>query len=515
MSLPANQTPSPSLLERSRSLPLATRIIGIAAVVVLLAAAIYGNRPASGAGKVSLLGDIRLQELELQRMQVALSRAGIVDTEIRGPQLWLQRDRLSAALKAISDQGLLPANLTVSKPAAPEVSPFVSRYQQQLQQQHQKKLAIQSLVERLGFVAEASLEVDFGDAAGVSPGNPLAGLPVRCTITVRPVENQFLELGQLETIRQIALGSLSQLSPANLVIVDLAAGIAYDEQLLNSNPSAQQTVEIEELRYRQRLDREIRRALADLAEVEVRIVCRKSDAANWTFAPGSIASAQPAQNQSAGDRPHRERVVSAQLNLPGTNGMASISGMALPGSAAPATLPSSFSQTSGASEPDPQPFLPQVTIRLLSAKSSPEKTASLAEAMEREQLRNEILRRVRPLLPESSLSLADGEPVVVKFLTNEVTGVASSQINPNWKALISGPQSGIWLAVLSTGGLGVLLLFALRRKSPGSDCPATPQAFSQAEEGREQELKEQIDELLRTHPDTAANVIREWIQKAA
>ena len=80
---------------------------------------------------------------------------------------------------------------------------------------------------------------------------------------------------------------------------------------------------------------------------------------------------------------------------------------------------------------------------------------------------------------------------------------------------LSSRSGGIWIAVISTAGLSMLLLFSLRRRETAGDVATGESAYRPVEEAREIKLKQQIDELLRSDPDTAANVIRDWIQKAA
>lgn len=484
--------------QRLRSLPLATRIVGCLAIAVLLAAGVFTSRPRTSTKLVSLLGETRLQTLDIQRIRMALSQAGIVEIEVRDQQLWIPSERISAALKAINDQNVLPAGLKAETPTAPSISPFASRLQQQLQQQHQKKLAVQSLVRRLPFVADAMLEIDFGTEATVRTASPL-----RCTLTIQPSDGQYLETAQLETIRQIALGSLSQLQPENLVIVDLAAGIAFDDKLLEKPQTADQVVEIEKLRYRQRLDREIHQRLADIEGVEISVACRAESNESLDFAPGSVAVAKRSGASAM--------LASGPMSLPGTNGTASVETSAENQNQL-ANL--GKSKSNQANHPT---LLPLVTIRLPSqaAVISDQPSASLARSMEQEQLRKTILDRVRPLLPDAAFAQPDQFPITVEFASTEIAtkpGTAAPTAINQW---ISSRSGGIWIAVISTAGLSMLLLFSLRRRESPADGAAGESTYGQIEEAREIKLKQQIDELLRTDPDTAANVIREWIQKAA
>lgn len=480
--------------QRLRSLPLATRIVGCVAVVVLVAAAVFTSRPRTSTKLVSLLGETRLQTLDIQRMRMALSQAGIVEVEVRDQQLWIPRERIAAALKTINDQNVLPAGLKSETPTAPSISPFASRLQQQLQQQHQKKLAIQSLVRRLPFVADAMLEIDFGGEATARTAGSL-----RCTLTIQPSDGQYLETAQLETIRQIALGSLSQLQPENLVIVDLAAGIAFDDKLLEKPQTADQVVEIEKLRYRQRLDREIHQRLADIEGVEVSVTYREQSSDSLDFAPGSVAVTKRSGTQAF--------LTSGPMNLPGTNGSASVdvsSGL----QAQLANAGNSLSEQTKVPT-----LIPQVSIRLPSntSGSSDQPAASLARSMEQDQLRKIVLDRVRPLLPDSAFTQPDQFPITVEFASSEIATKSSTGSPTAINQWISSRTGGIWIAVISTAGLSMLLLFSLRRRESVGDGAAR----ETVEEAREIKLKQQIDELLRTDPDTAANVIRDWIQKAA
>lgn len=495
-----NQTePQPATFQqRLRSLPLATRVVGCMAVVVLLAAAVFTSRPRTSTKLISLLGETRLQTLDIQRIRLALSEAGIVEAEVRDQQVWLPRERVAAALKVINEQNVLPAGLKAESPAAPSISPFASRLQQQLQQQHQKKIAIQSLVRRLPFVADAMLEIDFGSEAASRTSGPL-----RCTLTIQPADGRYLETSQLETIRQIAVGSLSQLQPENLVIVDLAAGIAFDDKLLEKPQTAEQVVEIEKLRYRQRLDREIHRLLADIEGVEISVTCRQDTNETLDFAPASVAAVKQSGVPAM--------LASGPMNLPGTNGTASVE------ISAGNQKQRDVGDGPGSSQSKVPTFLPQVMIRLprqLSATSD-QPAESLARSMEQDQLRKRVLERVRPLLPDSAFNAPNQSPITVEFAAAEVaapSNLRSASVVNEW---LSSRSGGIWIAVISTAGLSVLLLFSLRRRETAGDAGNGESAYRPVEEAREIKLKQQIDELLRTDPDTAANVIREWIQKAA
>lgn len=496
----SSESSTQSLQQRLRSLPLATRITGCLAIAALLFAALFASRPQSAPKQLPLFGDARLQTLELQRIRLALSQAGIIDTEIRDQQIWVARDRVPAALKAINEQNVMPTGLRAESPAAPSISPFTSRLQQQLQQQHQKKLALQSLIRRLTFVADVFLEIDFGDSTGSREM-----LPTRCTLTIQPVDGQYLETSQLETIRQIALGSLSQLLSENLVIVDLAAGLAFDDQLLEKPQTARQARLIEKLRYCQRLDREIRQRLSNIAGVEISVTCQDVPATEPGFAPGSVASAK--QLKTKGLLP------AGSASLPGTNGTASIDSIAAENKAFLASASLGESAESEAAK-----FEPQVLVRLPGANptsddANPEST--LAASMEQEQFRKEVLERIRPLLPNDSFAQSSASPITVEFssVANQSSSQTIAKLPVNqW---LSSRTGGIWIAVGSTIGLSFLLLLSLRRREDACVKVAEPEVYATTDDAREQKLKQQIDELLRVNPDTAANVIREWIQKAA
>ncbi|MFN9249408.1 MAG: hypothetical protein ACK6DS_20315, partial [Planctomycetota bacterium] len=261
---------------------------------------------------------------------------------------------------------------------------------------------------------------------------------------------------------------------------------------------------ISQLRSRQRLDRDIRQALADLGEMEIIVSSPCLDASVRTFNPGSIAE--------AGSDRARGLLPAAQRNLPGTNGTAAVSTVAGPTSPKSNLVPGAFESVADLSS-----FQPQVSIRLPSstAASSSGSSASLARTMEQEQLRQEILRRLRPLLPEPAFGAADIELVRIEFLAPANIPEGQTGQNLAWETILGSRQSGIWIGVLSTAGLGFLLILSLRRRNRLEGSGSGDEPLAGEGNGREQQLRAQIDELLRAHPDTAANVIRDWIQKAA
>lgn len=433
------------------------------------------NQTGTGRGSLkSLFGEARLELAELRRTQVALARAGITSAEIRNAQVWVPEAQVAQSLKALDQQGALPRALRAPTAEPPTISPFLSRYQQQLQLQFQKKTAVQELLRSLNFVADASVEIELtGPAERGSTGR------TQCTAAILPRDQQPLGPSQLETIRQILVGSIGNLDRETTVIVDLAVGIAYNHDLMSGDQTHLQNAAIERIRASQFLEQSVRRALADLPGLTVSVI--------YAECPTALL---PTENQTAATG-----MLPSHTSIPGSNGGAAVS------------LPTTH--LAGSSESHP-PSIPLVNIRL-------DPNLPLASAypdFDPQQLKSEIISRVRPLLPDQAFEGGNGRlPIVVDLPGVDPASPSSTRTLGN---LITSAPGGLWIALASTICLALVFLGSFRRKTAAPISPSEPDSPRFVEvEDRQAELQQQIDQLLRQNPDTAANVIREWIQKAA
>ena len=488
------------------------------AVGLLLVLSVIGTSPlwrANHVDYVSLLSGNRFVSEELQKMQFAFAADHLCDFQVRDEQIWVPRVKLAEYLQAVSAHGAMPRNLTPSSEQPPNLSPFLSRYQQNLQQQFQKKQLLREMLGRLPFVENAWVEFDVNNSS-----SPFEKRQSNCAVSIQPREQLILDGSQLETIRQMIQGSIAGMESNGIVIVDLAAGMAYDHQLLADCKTVGQSQVLDLQRRLQRLEKTIKTAVEKYNGLAVSVATDPNitDLASPDSPIVGFADHAPSTT-------NKSTMLPSQTAVPGSNGHAVV--------AQKATTQRTGNADSRKNESDQSQivlesshFRPRVTLhvpRALLAKtdvstssmdSSIETRGDLAVKFER--LKEELVEKVRPLLPSESFDDSVHFPISVE-LEPETKNAPST----SWSSLLAWVMSrdgGMWLAVCSAISLGALLLLSFQSKSNDSR-RRTTNANTLAIDGdlpvREQEVKRQIDDLLQNDPETAAHVIQQWIKKAA
>ena len=204
-----------------REHPSASRWVAGAGVVVVLLA-LFGNYSFFGDPTISLFDSRQLTTDEIGLMQVAFGKSGLNEYEIRGTQVEVPKSRRAEYLKALSDHGAIPQDLTAHLESPSSFDFFQTRAQQRSWQLARKKQTIRDMVMQLRFVDRAI--VDYDETRGATPFEDMQRTAV---VNVTPQLNRVLTLSEVKAIRDTVRGAVAGLRSEDITIIDTFASKSH------------------------------------------------------------------------------------------------------------------------------------------------------------------------------------------------------------------------------------------------------------------------------------------------
>jgi len=451
-------------------------------------------------------------DADVQRMNLALGRAGISGAKIENGSLLVPQNKKEACLKAIAEFDAVPEFLREDEEDLPSLSPFLSRSQQQRIAQSEKKREVRDMVKRLPFVSQAWSDSMF------------SATQKSAVISIQPAGELPLDVQQVLTVREMIAGAIAGLVPADVVVIDVAEGYAHrgqSESALQVTPITQRPAFEQEVWYRKR----IKHAVSSYGNIGVDV---QVDVVPVTKQQPVV---RPAVAQKSIQQPNQLPAVM------GTNTTASIHEQEV-AKAEPEILPV-------VAEVDVQTFESNVAVRLNIPHETAVKFGMLKDPGDRDhrpvinldKFKQDLVSAVRPLLPVGSFTQGRAFPVSFQILEPEtkVTTV------PAWQAQLKEFGIRHWpsFAVL---GIGLILLTIMMQGQPdriadneeiddevilsidSAKVEAASQqeavasipevAIAKPEDYARREAEQRLHKMVEKDPDSAAKVIESWIRNA-
>ena len=205
------------LAELFRSMTPAARITtGLLLVLVTVSVGYLFNHQIT-AGDSYLLEGQHFSQAELQAMQAAFGQAGLSSFELDGGRVRVPRSLKAKYMAALADADAMPAHFgshldaAVNKP-----SPFTSKAQQEAMLKNAKQKELAAIIGWMSGVESAAVLYDSQKKPGLG-GESL----VTASVTVRPIGSKPLQPAQVRKIRDLVTTAIVGLSPANTTIVDV------------------------------------------------------------------------------------------------------------------------------------------------------------------------------------------------------------------------------------------------------------------------------------------------------
>jgi hypothetical protein len=528
-------------------------IIVLATIAILQVAKLESQRI-----KSPLFADCQLRALDLQRMQIALSKAGLKDYEVSSHQLLVPQEHVAQYLQAISDHDAVPSELQEKSDSSIGTNPFLSISQQVSIQRESRNQKLRDMLMLLPFVEQAWFEMD---ESGLRYGVP--SIEKRAVVTIRPKLRQPLLEQQVYTISQLVCGAIHGLDKEQLVIVDLTTGFAH--QGVMACADFEQKLAAQRILYnrKQQLESQLRESLSRYVGLGISVLVEADsveieDPTARALPPREIDSASQSETAQAD---LDENLIEEEPVLHGANGQVALDDISpdsdhLPDSDPP-VLPysgnvaidssASIDNAEAASEvrlvshaaPANIVLMPttervsvvvDIPERLLleryrsndpfsGIESSPtERTRTLQSFLDR--FKPELEQIIRAVLGVQGLQ---DVPVVYNLIANDVPETATG-----WTAMADTLWADNWpsVAVLFTGLLLISVISSGGKSGiRESTRPAEPAEVSlskirttgpNAMEANECAIaKVQLSQMIEKDPDAAARVIENWIRDAA
>jgi hypothetical protein len=528
-------------------------LVGVTVLVALVMLQVGNQRtPRSMA---PLFGGCSLRNMDLQKMQVALSRAGLSDFEVAKGQLLVPEHQTSQYLQAISEQNALPAGLQ-EKSTSPSFANSLLTHSQQLalDRQHRKQ-KIQEMLMLLPFVEQAWFEMDEAVArAGFQPVEKSA------VVTIQPKLDQPLLEQQVYTISQLICGAISGLVKERVVIVDLTTGFAHQGNVPSEGLEKRLLAQRSAFNRQQHLENRLREAFSRYPGLMVSVLIEADEqvdesqtASLEASKPGPVPPLNTPQLKAPRLKaPSVEPPVSQATHqqdsvLIGANGQVSLDPIGTKATAErPSVQNASCDQDAESTvrltalhlpEPIDHLSMDHVTVivdipeQLLVSRFGNEARLrtqpSRIEDSQRERTRvlQGLVENLKPELDRTiqavlSLQGLYEVPVVYNLIADQAapvelawTGVLRTAALKNWPSLGVLLIGLVLMALITTRGNNTARFRQADQVEEATTVRiATPNSAAEDESAS---VKAQLSQMIEKDPEAAARVIENWIRNAA
>jgi flagellar M-ring protein FliF len=545
------------LADLFRSMSPGARITaGLLLAVVVVSIGYLFNHQVS-AGDAYLLEGQHFSQAELQAMQSAFGQAGLGGFEIEAGRVRVPRGLKAKYMAALADGDAMPAHFgshldaAVNKP-----SPFTSKSQQEAMLKNAKQKELAAIIGWMNGIESAAVIYDSQKKPGLRADNL-----VTASITVKPVGTRALPPEQVRKIRDLVTTAIVGLTPADVNIVDVNGASyrgggngevqdvfddpyaqrvkywqdSYENKILHALeyvPGVVVTANVE-LDPRTKLQEEKTHVDPKTVPLSVEELTEtnQSDSAGPSGQPGLQAQQRPnapaaLSAQARGNHTDKERISLRQQNEASRDWTKTDTAPLTPKRVTITVgIPSSyFEKLYRDQNPTPSDQPPP-----------PVDKKALAQLQDAEILK--IQGHLTNLIPHSDLT-ADARPLVTvtpfhQLPTDAIPLPATSALALDWLTTNWSTAGMTGLALVS-----LVMLRSMARSAPAPSAtpdlplPPPPPPTNDAEKagdepetkgggklkrrvGSGQSLRDELADMVREDPDTAANILRSWIGNAS
>jgi flagellar M-ring protein FliF len=526
------------------------------AVAVISLAFLFGHT--SSSPDTELMSGALFAPNELPAMEAAFAKAGLSNYQVQGGRIRVPSGQQTAYVAALADANALPKNFGDDLAiGAKDSNPFLPESRQQEIRKISMQKELSRLIGSMRGIESAAVLYDVQTDGGFNHRQTSTA-----SVSVVPQGNQPLDEERVETIRQVVAGAIAGLQPNSVAVADLKSGRVFPAGAAGATPSGERDpYNVAKRTYEKQWEEKIRGALANIpgATVEVNVelnpelqvdqVDNKVDPKPTPIYVSDTSKTSSTSSSSTGRSP----------GLAAQNGVAANSPAAVSGGGPKTETDDNIHQERNlvsdthmvTKKAGLTPRRVTVTVGVLSSyyekiwqERNP--TPAGAEAKKPDpaalaQIETEEKKKIQSFVSQ----LIPMPPDVVPEVTPLVT-IMTFQHLPT--APIVPPtiaEQGLnWLSqswsTLGMFGLGLVSLVMLRsvvrsvpaarapRAEPAESAPATEVAEAPAEEAEVAaaqrlkrrtlkagpSLRDELAEIVREDPDSAANILRNWIGSA-
>jgi flagellar M-ring protein FliF len=535
-----------------QSMTPAARITTGLLLAVVVISLVYLFRTGVPGGDEYLLGARAFSIEELQDMEAAFATAGLKNYQLEGNRIRVPRGQRQAYMAAMGEAEALPSNSfdyiekALSKPGV-----FVSKDMQQARLKTAKERELALVLGKFSGIERGTVQYDITETR-TFPRTRIA----TATVAVRPKAGFELDASRIDSIRDMVAAAIADLKSEDVSVTDLSSGITHSGSALTGERGRGRLYAKIKGEYEKDWTDKIRTALSYIPDVVVTANVELDTDLRRT-SQGSKLDPKGFTYRSLDQTKETTSTSPTPGGRPGSQTQSIMGGGA---NSQPQARNETTENTSEATKitdredfiADKAPLIPkQVTVsvsipsdyyREVWAQRNPpvdgqppaEPTATDLQRVE-DDIKSNVEDTVVGLLPV--LKSDDAPYPQVKVMTfQSLAAVEPPPPAATKKAMTWLGENWSTLGMISVGLFGLLMLRSMVRSAPPSkatealDSPVslgiaqTDHDESEKEDDEESvralrrsfnasgpNLKEELTEMVRGNPDTAANILRNWI----
>ena len=201
------------------SMPLSSKILtGVLTVLVLFGLS-YLVRGENRSHNELLFGGRLLSEQELDSVELSFSQAGLNDWDREGRRISIPSQNRSDYLAALQDSSVLPISIRSSlQGAIDKTTIFESSSQRLAREEHAKEIDLGHKLSAFHEIAWASVEYDEGERMNLGGARAQSA-----SVVVSPEGNEPLSTSRIHAIKEFVRGSYSGMRNEDVVVTDTNA----------------------------------------------------------------------------------------------------------------------------------------------------------------------------------------------------------------------------------------------------------------------------------------------------
>jgi len=547
------------LWELILSMSPAMRVTTAALLAAVIVSAIALVRWSPYHPDTYLFGGRVLTDREIARLEAAFSKAGLNDWEATGNRIRVPRAKRFSYIAAAADEGALPEDFdTILEEMIKNSGPFEPKELREMRIKYAQQLEIAKVIKEMQGIERATVKFAEVPGSGLRRDGKKTAV-----VAAQATQNRLLSREQVEAIRAAAAMGLG-IPPENVVVTDLR-GRSYPGTGASGLPAPQDNIYAAHKQMYEKLYQEkIAEALSMIPGVLVGVNVELDPKINQTTQTRSFSQPQPVRSSNS-------TVKSTSRNDPSGGRVGAVPNGVLGNRAEEVTASSGGSSESTLSETHEQSEsivgqetteivhaglipttvtatvqIPQSYFRRIWLERNPPKPGAQPAAPDPAELlriENEEISKIKENVQHLIPGLAPGkDPYPRVFVTSFVDTELPQPPAPAWSETLGHWFLENWrlllLAALAVGALvwaGLLVRSAavapppVRLPPPILEAVAEAAPKDSADEGESSgtqgrlrkraaqagpSLREELAELVREDPDSAAAVLSAWIGEA-
>ncbi|TWU27798.1 hypothetical protein [Bythopirellula polymerisocia] len=163
---------------------------------------------------------------DANRIEVAIAKAGLEGSQREGNRIKVPRGQKAAYLAAVAEAGALPANFHAILDSALDLGPFVDDKTRKEKLKASREQQLSMIIRDMSGIEDAKVIYDIAQPRGMARESVATA-----TVSVQPSPGEALSGQRMKMIRNAVAGAIANLKPENVVVVNLGDGSLFSEDV--------------------------------------------------------------------------------------------------------------------------------------------------------------------------------------------------------------------------------------------------------------------------------------------